>query len=368
MRQVKKSDWAYILLFSILVIVFVCLGCLMYFNDKNWSYGDFFNLLVAFGTMILALATTHSQQENRETIDVATRSAIATEKSVESMKDALMPQLVLSVECKDELNFNTAARAWLLLFVRNVGPGSGTIRLASIRDDLTIESTINPILYWAVGNEECSHNDRLVDFTFGTNEEYVFRLKCTDLIPKSQEQNSLVSSMSLFYEDVYGRFYRSRIIFSWTYHDGQLNVASIGREFGKTLLPIIPMNHERHFKIHELEGGKMFRHVGGHEKLYRLQYMKLDHPIKVTGSDFTKNKDIIVTGITFNWTGFPVFEFHIEKHELLKIEVNDIQNGVYKYKLDSNDKNLADFGFALDQHLDEHYRNTYNTILNTVLK
>lgn len=208
------------------------------------------NFIVAIGTIALAVTGVKTTWDTRKSIKAAEKSAKASQESaeatkvsVERMKDALIPYFDLSL-------------TWdhgLILTIRNVGPGLGKIRLVTVRNDISFDSVWDPTDYWSheappVKNKK--GKTRIRDFVVGSKEEYSFQLQSSPPV-SSSDIKSWLSSLSVFYEDVYDRVYRSRIVYTW-YAPEEIRV--VGKEsFPDELSLLICSNIQQ---IYDIEGEK----------------------------------------------------------------------------------------------------------------
>ena len=101
--------------------------------------GNIINGFVAVGTLAMAYVGFKSMKKTDHSIQATLRSAEATEKTVERMKDSLMPYLDLNI-----LKWNNQ----ILLSIRNVGSGLGKIYTVTVREDIQYESVYHPTNYW----------------------------------------------------------------------------------------------------------------------------------------------------------------------------------------------------------------------------
>jgi len=178
------------------------------------SPSDWINVGVPLGTMALAVFTWRSVKDSRESILAATRSAHAAEDSVEHLKDALKPLIDLDitggsyyrhyVSDEEELR-SEVRRIAAILTIRNTGTGPTRLGMMAYREDLFSENAKESI--WMYRSENWS-KQRVIDTIVAPGEKVVFVMHGSQ---KAYSDKS-VSSLSIFYEDVYGRKFRTRLI------------------------------------------------------------------------------------------------------------------------------------------------------------
>lgn len=244
--------------------------------------------------------------------DATQRSAV-TETSVEQMKDTMMPYLDLHIKWDK----------FLLLSIRNTGPGLGKIRLVTVRHDITFESVFHPTNYWTQVQtpfQDPKGQMRINDFVLSSKEESAFQLEQSSLFCPTGDYIWL-SSLSIYYEDVYGRVYRSRIVYTM---DKPHNIKVISKEnFSDTL----PLNISSNFNVQDifdLESQQPVVYRGEFLALHSLKFQKAIKNMPIAGTELTKERDLELLRIEFLWHGFPVFHIRVGGHAPFKLSYVNI--------------------------------------------
>lgn len=252
------------------------------------------------GTFVMAIVA-------KQSVNAALRSAQATEKTVERMKDSLMPYFDLDIVWIDQI----------FLSIRNVGSGLGKIRAVTIRADIQYESIYGPTDYWAGIKRTVDiyrGKTRILDHILGSKEECSFLLKQrTDTFNPTDEQ-IWISSLSVYYEDVYGRTFRSRILFKW---HGPKNIQVMGKEhFTDVEVPSIELSRVN--SIIDLNYKEGYRPIHFIQTFHKLHMLSIQNNLKgtvINGNEFTNKNKITIKDIMFNWfnnTGKPDFLIKID--------------------------------------------------------
>ncbi|MCL6633233.1 MAG: hypothetical protein K6T63_11455 [Alicyclobacillus herbarius] len=302
----------------------------------EWSISDIVNGVVALGTLAMAWYSRRMIGESRKSIQASERSARATEESVERMKDELMPYLALDIK---------EATGGFVLFVRNVGAGLARIRLATVRTDVKVESVLDePISYWECrsGNPNLTRGKvRLVDFVIAAGDEYSFHLACSQQFNPDGQHNYL-SSLSLFYEDVYKRLYRSRLLYQYKSWNGSYVIRSVATEqFRVDALPVSPISSFNIDRLLAPEGyiPHIYRPPYGIFTLVENRERWIGSC--VAGSPFTQGKDVQIENIVIPWHGYPEFHLRIGQNPpfaLVAIPIDGM--GQFKYDIQNVPKNV----------------------------
>jgi hypothetical protein len=279
------------------------------------------NFIVAVGTTSLAVTGVITMLYNWKLIKAAEtsakasrESAEATKVSVERMKDSLMPYLDLNIKWEQGM----------LLTIRNVGPGLGKIRLVTSRNDIEFQSIWDPIYYWSAmspASENMKGKTRINDFVIGSKEEYTFQLRSRPPA-SSSDVNSWLSSLSIYYEDVYGRIYRSRVIYTW---DPQEEIRVTSKESFPDILPIEVCSNVQ--QIYDIEGEIPVIFKGQYLNLHRIRFQKRILGTKISGAAFTNNEDLTLQKVSFQWHGNPDFQLQIGNKRPFKLASNVNNNG-----------------------------------------
>ena len=279
------------------------------------------NFIVAVGTTALAVTGVITMLYNWKLIKAAEtsakasrESAEATKVSVERMKDSLMPYLDLDVKWEQGM----------LLTIRNAGPGLGKIRLVTSRNDIEFQSIWDPIYYWSAmspASENMKGKTRINDFVIGSKEEYTFQLRSRPPASSSDAKRWL-SSLSVFYEDVYSRVYRSRIIYTW---DAPEKIRVVGKESFPDELQILVCSNVQ--QIYDIEGETPVAFNGQYLNFHRIKFLKLILGTKIPGMAFTNNEDLILQKVDFQWHGNPDFYLQIGNNRPFRLTSNVNNNG-----------------------------------------
>lgn len=357
---IRRNFWPSLLsaVFSIVFIVMI------YFinspNPSTQSLADAYaNLGVAFGTIVLATVTFAASSDSR-------RSIVAQEVSAERMKDTLRPLIDMDVFYQASVN-----PIGLFLIVRNVGVGPATIRLLTGRNDVGTDCFRNAVPQWKTEDITTETYYRgqapIVNMVLGPSEAKVLCLGTNHEF--TVVGGTWVSSLSVFYEDVYGRYYRTRLV----YQRDKDSARVIGKEsFDLSEMPFSP------WQIHDIQG---FRTPEGTP--YPVEYRSSTTPlhftkhaaemkaIPVAGTDFTRNKALQIKDISFDRHngGFPTWEIQIGQYINFKLKRTD--NGVDSPATFSLDPKLPyrDFGLNSSGRPENDIQcleGLYNHILNEV--
>jgi len=267
------------------------------------------NGVVALGTLAMAWYSRRMIVESRRSIEAALRSAQATEESAQRMKDGLMPQLALDI---------SGATGGYALYVRNVGTGLARIRLVTIRTDVKIECAIgDPISYWDCRSDNpdlAKGKVRLIDFVIAAGDEFTFLLGSGQEFSRDS-QHDYLSSVSLFYEDVYKRLYRTRLLYLHKSWGGTYEMRQVSTEhFSVDTLPVLPMSNFNIDLIRTPEGYTPHRYRPQFGVFSLLEHRNLFFGVPVAGNPFTQDKDIRVENIVIPWHGYPEFHLRIGGH------------------------------------------------------
>ena len=272
-----------------------------------WSVGDIANLLVAIGTGGLAWYT-------RKAVDQTKRSIQETEITIERMQDQLMPFLDLDISYLPEGVVKSGHGA--ILHVRNPGTGPAKIRFMTVRSDLQYPTSDDSLSYWSgVPSDTSSMWYKPVsDFVVGSGEYLSIRLNTATVPTVGRDQ--WLSSLSLYYEDVYQRVYRARLLYRWFEDNKSLLLRSVGVEHIKLFtFPYSPMSNPGIKEIHDIEGGKPCKYIQAIRGFYRAEVRDRIRGLVLDGTTFTLNKSIIVHDILFDWHGWPVYVLQVGEYK-----------------------------------------------------
>lgn len=317
---------------------------------------DWISAVSALITLLLAIAAFWQLWLSRKSIEAAKQSAEATEisakamqVSVERMKDAQRPYFDVGV-------------GWhncVTVTIRNIGPGLGKIRLVTVRTDIKNESVSKPVNYWPYIHppfEGQKGQTMINNFVIGSEEEFTFQFMpdstFSSIFVDDLNLNSL-SSISVFYEDVYGKVYRARTVYSVeSSAPNCLNgVIVLLKENFEDKLPIKPQGMFDVRWINEIEGQSPVVYRGQYLLFHRLKSIKSLEGTKLEGTEFTQNADITFLGVTFPWHGFPQLHLQIENNLPLRLSYIQDREGQHAkiYDIDSDNRSRnSEYGLFSD--------------------
>ncbi len=283
--------------------------------------------------------------------------------------DALYRKLSLSTDDgKTKANYEGLA-----LRVENIGPGMATCKLLTVRDDLSSLSSYDPI---PVSKTENWDNvgiydlTRITDYSVGSGQAISFLLQLNNTRRLEAEVTTL-SSLSLYYEDIYNRIFRSRIIFIWKHDSYGWHIEVIGRENTEVIeLPMNPYSDTDLSVYSVLEGGKavrdnpIFRVLHFDDSSSKLLNLPID------GIPLTGDRAVTLLKYELSHSGNPIYTLKIENSTEFKLSASR-NDTVVNYRLESVTSNekvrLDTIGLCLTDDLNEQLRTLYNQITKEIL-
>lgn len=329
-------------------------------NDFGWS--DIITVASTIATLVMVVYTHFALKASKRSQEAAQRSAEAAEKSVERMKDSQLPYLSLSV-----LDPDPRAMA-IYLNIRNIGPGLAKIRLVSIREDLRVNSVLNePIKYW-IGKPrdtsgEATGYERIVDFAIASGEEFTFLINFSTNYLSDGDH---MSSLSVFFEDVYGRYYRSRILYKWISRQSNNQIRSIDSEiFSIDELPINTFDNYDIRELYELEGfARPIPFRGSYRCFYRKSFMSKVEGIMLNGNSFTQGRALRLEKIIEAWHGYPEFQLRIDNFPFFIIKPHLFEGQVVEYVIQA-EYEFKEYGLISTGNNDTQLtRELYQSVVN----
>lgn len=232
------------------------------------------------------------------------------------MQDSLRPHFDLDVSYEPVGDF-----IGLFLTIRNVGAGPGTVRLFTGRTDVHTDSCTRPLKIWDVGRPHTEEFHRgqqpLLNSVLASIDSKVFYLgRNTTEFPIIE--GTFVSSLSIYYEDVFGRYFRTRIVYEINADKVQL----IAKEsFVELTLPINPMVGQSidDFRVPECSifpvPSKFYTPI------YLINYLEEKKRREIPATEFTNGVSIRLRNVTFDrlGNGFPKFELQVGKRKLFTL-------------------------------------------------
>lgn len=316
----------------------------------------------------------------------ANDQAKSTEEQVKHMKAALelsknslMPRLFLDASYKKtSVSTNDAISKTdyegLALRIDNIGSGMATCSLLTLRDDLSTISCYDPIPFSKTDDwSELDFYDltRITDYSIGSEQSISFLLKWSSQRRLDPDITTL-SSLSMYYQDVYSRIFRSRIFFVWKHDLYGWHVEIVGREYSEVdELPMNPHSDTDVSLYSRIEGGQIiqdnpfFRVLqfdSSREKLLNLS---------IAGIPLTNDQIITLVSYDFNSSGDPIYTLQIDGFAEFKISALR-NNAVLKVQLNSPKPNekirLNTVGLNLTENPDDQLPELYIHVTREILK
>ena len=306
----------------------------------EWAIADVINTVLAIGTVIVIFLTYRSLIAARRSSEAAQKSAEIAGLSVERMKDALMPYFDIGLTSEHDSLFVT---------IQNLGPGLGMIRLVTVRDDIQIESALSPIEYWSTeinNSDSKTRVKRLSGFVIGPEKEFKFRFKrSTSYI---SDTVTWISSFSVFYEDVYGRYYLLRIIYTFSKNNDEFLAEIIGNEHIEIKeLPLVVAGIFDIRQIYNYEGSKPTIYRPQFKAFYYKKIVDQLLNMKIQGTHFTGNQEVTIRNIAFQGNGYPVF--YVQAGDYLPFIIRQTVSDGYPTGFAISDASLDLFFPSYDQ-------------------
>ena len=329
------------------------------------------NAFVAMGTMAMAVVGVITIRKTQKSINATElsanatlRSAQATEMSIERMKDSLMPYLDLNIKWDNNL----------ILSIRNVGSGLGRIHLVTVREDLSFDAVYQPTKYWKhipPPFENDKGQIRIINYILGSKEECAFQLeKRTDTFNPGNQR--WLSSLSVYYEDVYGRIFRSRILFTW---DSPESIQVISKEhFTESVLPINELSSAfTVMDFYRIEGLRPVLYLPQFLKFHMLTSQRALIGISIPGTHFTHQKSFQIREIQFNLNtnGNPEFNVQVGNSRPFIISSNSNDGSIppkITDPMDSETHPYLEYGLVPDGNDSPKKVELYNLLIKTPIK
>lgn len=301
-----------------------------------------------------------------------------TRIALELSRNSFMPRLFMEASYR-KLSLSTddgmakTNYEGLTLRINNIGPGMATCRLLTIRDDLSPLSSYDPIPVSKTGDwDNVSIYDltRMTDYSVGSGQAVSFLLPWNHTRRLGTEVTTL-SSLSLYYEDVYARIFRSRIVFIWKHDSYGWHVEVIGRENTEAVeLPMNPYSDTDVSIYSILEGGIAIRD----NPIFRVLHFDdsrsklLNFPM--AGIPLTGDRTVTLLKYEFSHSGNPIYTLKIENFAEFKLSASR-NDAVVNYRIESvtpHEKvRLDTTGLSLTDDLNQQLRTLYNHITKEIL-
>lgn len=351
---------------TLVLVSFAVISLIFSDNSARQTIGsDLANYMVAIGTAFLAFVTAMSISDTRKSIQSAEASTRATEKSVERMQDSLRPYLDLDIFYQPSGDF-----IGLFLTIRNVGVGPGTIQLFTGRCDVLTDCYVRPLGHWNFGDvlnkDNWLGNHSLLNSVYGPGEsKTVFLGRNTNEF--SIIEGEWISSLSVYYKDIYGRVFRTRIIYKICPQEARV----IGKETFDTIqLPVNPLSENKiqSFRLPEINPCPI-KHNIYYAPLHWIGHLEEVKKRDIPGTDFTMGAPLRILNVSFDRldNGYPSFELQIYKYKPFYLRRKETEHpNMPRYTLEPNDQKYAEIGlqsFGGERDLDQ-IKDLYNYITN----
>lgn len=292
------------------------------------TISDFLNLLVAIGTIAMAVftwmavvATKRSMDETEAALAVAVRTAEATERSSERMKDSLRPHFDLSVQVGMTLEGRSEVRL-LVLTIRNVGNGPGIIRLLSHTTDVVAIRPSDTVSVEEYGNGSELRQEQISDLSIGAHEETKLRLGHKSALYDKEEKTG---SVSIFYEDLYGRSYRARLVYSFGLNNDGAVIIPLNREhFTEVRVPVIT-----DVRQHQDIEGPSTQYLSVFQRLHLFNFVKDNIGKIIVNQDVSQTGEVEIVNINIKDDGFPEFHLRVAAYPAF-ILISNKANGAHR--------------------------------------
>lgn len=230
--------------------------------------------LSAAATAVLAVTTYRQAKSTKDSAEATKLSAIASESaanatraSVEKLNDNLRPMVGVH-EVRTVLDSESPS---LVITATNYGVGPGLIRQITCRPD------VDPSVVLRLG--------RGVVLRPGDSTSFSLALSRTENIADRLPKTRFASSLSIWYEDVFGRPFRDRVVFAYGGSLGQEPVV-LGREQLPVLsLPVQMGDFHAAGSIETYEFGRAVPLSLTYEDLYFRSSV-----VRLTGAQFPGNE------------------------------------------------------------------------------
>ncbi|WP_434579217.1 hypothetical protein [Thermoanaerobacterium thermosaccharolyticum] len=166
------------------------------------------NLITAIATIILAVITAVYAVITEKQVKTSRENIELTKKSIEHMEDEFMPVIdILTIKNKGEfvvkqgekIKSRSSLSIPITIEVKNCGNGVAFIENITTRCELSGTGIIN----------------RYNNFIIGKDNLYSLQLNDISNDINVFQEKDIISSLSIWYKDLYGRYYRSRLLFQY---------------------------------------------------------------------------------------------------------------------------------------------------------
>lgn len=121
----------------------------------------------------------------------------------------------------------------------------------------------------------------------------------------------------MFYQDVYERLFRSRLVYIFRKWNGENQTLSLNREhLAAACIPDLSMAGSGQRE----EGGPPCTYVSVFQSLHLLTYVKKKLGACLEASAFTGNHPVSITGLRFGFDGFPVIDVQVDGYVAFRLE------------------------------------------------
>lgn len=230
------------------------------------------------------------------------------EKTIERMKDAQMPVLMIEVELEVETE-----KSGLEIVITVVNQGSG---VAFVKDISTRREINGGSLYY------CPLRNALI----GVGQTVTERTPVDGQHPIPGQWEA-VSSMSLWYTDVYGRWYRSRVVFKYPQ---SRNVKTHATEvLFREHFPHIPVRSFVHDfwavsdNIHDCEMGNVVPFIAGPSVLWKVGSIAPVTKDEYLGNELTHGRPMRILDYSFWVNAYPLFRVQVGSYPVWLIGQQD---------------------------------------------
>ncbi len=257
---------------------------------------------MAYSTRKMAGASNTSNKLTQKALDNEIDVLKAQRQTVELMKNAHMPVLDLRVS----LDRQNAKHEEFTLTLVNKGTGPAFVRDITVRDDVNLSSLAESHLRTAIVQP---------------TEQVADQLSANSKNDLMRGNDSVTSSWSVWYEDIYGRWYRTRIVIDYLHigsPDQQPRNKVLNSEFFTGVEPIVASfgslsNLEPSTYVRGYELGKaILSRSTRSAKWYSLKAIQGIRGRQLPGSAITHGEPVTVLDVGF-WLpeGDPVFTLRI---------------------------------------------------------
>ncbi|MBL0385673.1 AAA family ATPase [Tumebacillus sp. ITR2] len=258
----------------------------------------------------------------------------------------------------------------VLLVLHNNGAGLAKIRFVTPRTDLEAGSFYQQLSY-AKGDGliGAKKQAKLLDFEIGPNETYTFALKMGHMF-SFDDKDDWISSISVYYEDVYRNCYRSRLLYVRSVRQPKYEYRVEGRE--NLNISTIPTTDDV---------GKIYKMEFGAPVIFRPYYLELHLVEKITkmkgtilgGISFTGGRPIKVEEVNFGGDGYPTFQVQVGKcrpFRIISYEADTLRKFAIKDLEDRYDNYpYQEYGLEAEGNIDEGNRkDLYDYLVKTFLE